>query len=175
MQQALWAPDESESLGTCWGLDPGTVSLALGIHNGLDFVSKTCHLPRDSDPLRRLRLSVPAMQAFLEGQAGFYGPPSLVVIEQPAGTGHNVHPATWYITGATAQAVVGAVDCPVHMVGPTTWKMEALGKGHGRASKAEVQLWARQHGWKGEGEHEGDASVIARCAYIRLARHLGAR
>ena len=45
----------------------------------------------------------------------------------------------------------------------------------GTRRKSEVQAWARDHHWKGKGEHEADAAVIARCAYLRLARHLGVR
>lgn len=171
-QPALWTPDASESLGQTWGLDPGTAALALGVHNGVGYRTTSVGLPRNTDPLRRLAASLPVAQQFLERVAHEYGQPSLVVIEQPAGTGHNVHPATWYATAMTAMATANAVECPIHMVGPPSWKMEALGKGSGHANKARVFAWARVQGWQGSSQDEADAVGISRCAYVRLAAHL---
>ena len=172
IQEALWTPDDTESLGRCWGIDPGTAWMALGIHDGVRYGASSCHLPRAADPLRRLSAALPAMCEFLERAVHVYGRPSVVCIEQPAGVGHNVHPATWYITGATGMAVVQTVDCPVHLVGPPTWKSEAMGKGHGHSTKEQVRAWVHARGWRGSSEHEADAAVIARCAYVRLAKHL---
>ena len=171
-QAALFEPDKSESLGKVWGIDPGTAALALAMHDGLHYVAELTKLPRSSDPLRRLAASIPAMRRHMENWAYLYGAPSLVMIEQPAGTGHNVHPATWYITGATAIAVAETVDCPIQMVGPPTWKSEALGKGHGHASKLQVQAWVRAQDYEPGSEHEADACGLARCGYHRLARSL---
>jgi Holliday junction resolvasome RuvABC endonuclease subunit len=155
-----------------WGIDPSTAALALGIHDGISYQTAAVGLPRHTDPLRRLAASLPVAQEWLERVAHERGQPSLVVIEQPAGTGHKVHPATWYATAMTAMATANAVECPIHMVGPPTWKMEALGKGSGHAKKGQVFTWARVQGWKGTSQDEADTVGIARCAYIRLAAHL---
>jgi len=174
-QSALWAPDPSESLGRTWGLDPSTAALALCVHDGVSYRTASVGLPRHKDPLRRLAASLPVAQRFLEGAAHEWGLPSLVVVEQPAGTGHNVAPATWYATGMTAMAVANAINCPIHMVGPPSWKKEALGAGHGHAKKAEIAEWARAQGWVGASQDEADTCGIARCAYLRLVRSLTVR
>ena len=170
-QAALWTPEPTESLGDVWGLDPGTAALALGVHDGVRYWTEMVGLPRHKDPLRRLAASLPVAQRFLETILHAHGKPSLVVIEQPAGTGHNVHPSTWYVTGMTAMAVANAVDCPIHMVGPPTWKKEAMGKGRGHAKKPEVTTWARAQGWQGASQDEADSCGLARCGYLRLQGH----
>lgn len=174
-QPALWEPDPSESLGIVWGLDPSTVALALCVHDGVTYWTASVGLPRHKDPLRRLAAALPVAQRFLEQVAHERGLPSLVVVEQPAGQGHNVSPATWYVTGMTAMAVANAVDTPIHMVGPPSWKKEALGDGHGHAQKSEVAAWARTQGWIGSNQDEADTCGIARCSYRRLVKSLAGR
>jgi Holliday junction resolvasome RuvABC endonuclease subunit len=171
-QEALWSPDESESLGRTWGLDPSTVALALGVHNGLHYATTSCGLPRHTDPARRLAAALPVAEGWLEQCVQRYGKPSLVMVEQPAAHGHNVHPQTWYATGMVLMAVAVAVDCPVMPITPTSWKAAALGKGHGHAPKKEVGEWAREQGWRGVSLDEADTCGIARCAYLRLAGYL---
>ena len=173
-QAPLWTPEDSESLGQAWGLDPGTTALALGIHDGLHYVTMSAGLPRHRDPSRRLAAALPVAQEFLERAAHRYGPPSLVVIEQPAGTGHRVHPSTWFATGVAIQAAAWAIEAPIHWVLPPVWKKEALGDGHGHAKKPEIVEWAKTQGWKGASQDEADTCAMARCAYVRLAAHLRA-
>lgn len=157
-----------------WGIDPSSLrmSLAMIVPGGPSVEVSTRSLPKSSMGLSRwFAESYDVLVPWLSSWATAY-PPALVLLEEPFSHGKtHVHPTSNRMLGVLLAALGRALGSPVELVeliGPQSWKAQALGAGHGHATKPEIMEWARAAaGYQGSLQDEADAIGIATAAALR--------
>lgn len=148
-----------------WGCDISTRRVAFGIWPD----RATYSLKLGGDGTERLSQARALLHAELPKLAMKH-PPLCVWIEAPAGK--YLKPSLIRMCGVVECAIFDALGAlyrypvPVYLVGPGQWRKHALGSG--RASKADVMLWAMTEGQWGcdpANQDEAEALAIAAAGY----------
>jgi Holliday junction resolvasome RuvABC endonuclease subunit len=149
-----------------YGIDPSTlrVAVAVLIPNGdeapamrFDILS----LPRVDGPAR-MGAAFRSLEPWFRDLEERWGTPRHVFVEQPFAKGRNVHPSSQQMVGVVLAAVGVAVpSARLGLIAPASWKMRALGEGHGHAEKPEIMEWARAQGYDRAFQDEADALGVA--------------
>lgn len=157
-----------------WGIDPSSLRISLAV---VEAGAKEVHVDTRSLPKSTMGLSRWYAEAhavllpWLVDMAERH-PPALVLLEEPFSHGKtHVHPTSNRMLGVLLAALGRALGSPVELVeliGPQSWKAQALGAGHGHAQKPEIMEWAwSAAGYRGCLQDEADAIGIATAAAIR--------
>lgn len=135
-----------------WGADPSTLRVATGVLSpggsgagtGLSWAIRS--LGTSPDPARRCSGALTVLIAHYRMLVAEHGTPILVWVEEPFGGGKaTVHPSSQRMLGVVLAALgfVLGIEAVVALVGPQSWKRQALGAGRGHAKKPEVLAWAQ--------------------------------
>jgi hypothetical protein len=163
-----------------WGVDPSTLRVATGLLSpstaGPRVDWAVCSLPKSPDPARWFYNAYATLARHYLDLVAEHGAPLLVFVEEPFGGGgskgqkRTVHPSSNRMLGVVFAALGRAIglEGEVGMVGPSSWKLAALGKGHGHAQKDEIMAWAQAAGYTGSLQDEADAIGIATAAGVQL-------
>lgn len=179
LSPALTPPHGLELPGPVWGLDPSTHRLAAAVvdaHAPGEVVVgwHTYSYSQAGAMQNRLAAALKVLLRELTELRNQYGTPIAVYLEEPFGGMERFNPVTkkkelvkphpnaFYFVGVVLTALGHLfADVPVYLIGPPSWKKQALGEGHGFAKKPEIMEWARGVGYTGSLEDEADAIGIA--------------
>jgi Holliday junction resolvasome RuvABC endonuclease subunit len=184
----------AELPGPVWGIDPSTQRVSVGIVSPTGITAHTLSLTQGGAHAGvRLARAMPDLQRFFARLGGIPSRsgthvddpalmPVAIAVEEPFGGAGTGVPVDSYILCGVVLAALAATfgERPVLLrqwqgkkrrwspigVGPSSWKARALGAGHGRAKKPEIEAWARAAcGWDGPSptrpQDESDALAIA--------------
>lgn len=149
------------------GIDVSTTKIAIGgIREDVSLVTKALELDPNARAARRLVGARLIAYAALGGHAGEC---CACVVENPLNRRPNMQllGVAFVVIEAAQAAMPGAIVMDAHV---GTWKKEALGDGHGGASKDEVMAHAIALGYQGDDQDIADALVMADCAWGRWHR-----
>jgi Holliday junction resolvasome RuvABC endonuclease subunit len=149
------------------GIDVSTKKLAIaGIREDGSLVTKALELDPNARAARRLVGARLVAHAALGGHAGEC---CACIVENPLNRRPNMQllGVAFVVIEAAQSAMPGAIVMDAHV---GTWKKEALGDGHGGATKEEVMAHAIALGYEGQDQDIADALVMADCAWGRWNR-----